>query len=332
MKDSVREAWLNDNGWEFDYEPKVPIDQILIDKSAQQQVRLGEQVDEQLVTRYLQALKAGAQFPAIILIQPENGGPLPIGDGIHRTTAMRKAGQRETDAYVVTNASTAKMTELLRRTANAPGGKGFDTSHAILQALALVDAGWNTAEAAKLMHVNVSSVQLRVRAREAAKRVAKVMAPMTAARVMQVVPVQTLDALARIRRTNLFETATQVAMRGKLTTTQVDQLSQEASQAVTDRESEDLLAAWQKTYAPELASTILRGDAAVKQLRNAPKVRLDRAIVTLKGALTTIRNHVDGRKLDVESKKYAAETLRWASGELTKMARRIYEGKSASRD
>lgn len=331
MKDSVREAWLTDNGWEFEYEEKAPLDFILVDKSAQEQVRLGEQVDELHASRLAQALRDGAQFPAVILIQPTNGGPLPIGDGIHRISALKKIGRKETDAYVVTNAQSPKMTEMLRRTANAPGGKGFDTAHAVQQAVALTDAGWNASEAARMMHVSSAAVSKRLRAREIAPKVAKVMAPMTTARVLQVVPQDTLEALARIKRADLFDSATRIVMHGKLSGKQADVLAQEAMKALTDAAAVELMTDWNKTYASELAQSV-RGSAAAQAIRNQPKVRLDRSMALLKTTITTIKNNVDGRKLDADSKRNAADVLRWASGELVKMARRIADGKSAASD
>ena len=333
MKDSVREAWLADNGWEFDYEPAVPLEMIAVNKSLQAQIRL-EALDELLVSKYVQARRDGAQFPAIILVQSENRGPLPIADGVHRFWSARKAGLKALDAYIVTNATTEKQAELLRRSANAMVGKGFDTKQSIAQAVALVESGgWNAREAAKVMHVSESSVTKKLRTIAVAPRVARVMAPMTAARVVLVTPEGVLDGLARIRRQDVFETATRIAMRGKLASREVDALVQEGNAAITDREAQALLEEWHKKYAVELSTATVRGDSGGKRhMRNAPRERLDRAITMLKGALTTIKNNVDGRKLDAETRKYAADTLRWGSGELIKMARRIAEGKSGSGD
>lgn len=329
MRDSIREQWLKSNGWEFEYRDRVLLKDVHIDQSAKEQIRLGETIDESHVVRLELAYKNGAEMPAIILTP--NGAGFDIADGIHRTSGAKKAGLAEVDAYVVSNADDERQLELLRRTSNAIGSKGFDTVQATLQAVALVDAGWSVAEAARVMNVSDSQVGKRMRARIIVPEIIKAV-PSVSPIVVGRLPVDTLASLATITNEKLFGFASELVLKAQLPSPTVKVFAQEAKLVGSDEEADRMTTAWRKQYAVELKRPIKsHGEpAAAARIRSAPKARLDSARARLKGAITYWRISVDPTKLTAGTRRDAADTLKWASNELAELAVATAAGRSIS--
>ena len=238
MKDPIREAWLIKHGWEFEYRPDVQLSRILLDKSASQQIRMSETIDHAHAGRLKLALSDGAKLPPVLLARVDKDGSFYVADGVHRISAVQANGVSAIDAYVITNVHTEDDLENLRRTANAPGGKGFSVEEAIRQALYLVQRqGWTSVRAAKSMHVSETSISKHLRVGAVGERAAMAAPGVTLSKISQ----DTLDAIGRIRRDDLFREAIVLAARGAFNRENSRQLAGEAASITTDAQAAVLL-------------------------------------------------------------------------------------------
>ncbi len=83
---------------------KIDLDKIHLDPAVQSR----EKVNEETVTEYAEAMKQGAEFPAIDVYGDDEAGYWP-GDGHHRVRAAREAGWRTIIANVWPGGRTAAM-------------------------------------------------------------------------------------------------------------------------------------------------------------------------------------------------------------------------------
>lgn len=64
------EKWLTDNGVDWRYAPDEPMDTVDIEKSLQNQARVFEPLDLDLVKQYAEGVRHGDPFPAMVVHQP----------------------------------------------------------------------------------------------------------------------------------------------------------------------------------------------------------------------------------------------------------------------
>lgn len=309
MRDSVREKWLEAGGWIFEYRESVSVSDIKIDQSANQQIRMTEKIDDAHVSRLMVAYKAGASLAAPILAP--RGKMFDVGDGNHRCHMLREAGAETTDAYVVTNAEDDSTLELLRRTANAPNAKGFNTNEAARQAVILVQTHNLTAKAAAAaMQVSDSAVTKRLRVIAAGERIARLMPTAKVDTLSQDV----LDQLKGIMRDDLFVRAVELAARFKVSGEDARTLFADARSVTTDSEA--------KLVMQQLDSDFKVGEKQTARkigkptLSEAPEHRLERALIKLKGVPKMWDNLVDIRRLRGEAKHKAQDGLRYLAQEM----------------
>ena len=335
MRDSVREQWFIKNGWrdDFSYVESVPLDAIIVDDAARDNIRVGVQLDADAVEKYKAALDDGAEFPAIIIVpaQPFGGkaGMYLIGDGIHRLASFKAAGRTATDAYVL-NIETERELLLLRVTTNVPGGQGFATEQSVEQAVRLVNHGWTASDAARLFHISKGRVEGRLRAVATVQRIADLMPNLTVGKLLQHLPQSTLSALGRFKRDEALVTATEIAMGGGLTLQQVADLATTAAEAVTDAQSEAMITGWRKDFRPALmryrgiASGAKKGNGAARSARQRerhnPTTKLGRAVVRIQQAITLYDRAVNPKKLTRTEQRDTGRSLRKFSDQLSERA------------
>lgn len=118
------EQWLDSQGVSYTYHPKVAIIQFDVEASIKNQSRLGEPIINDLVDDYIEAMKAGATFPAVIAYAPGEADltikaldHLVLIDGNQRLAAHSQAGHQDVDVYLV-GTTDESVLDRLTRTAN----------------------------------------------------------------------------------------------------------------------------------------------------------------------------------------------------------------------
>lgn len=149
------DEWLAAWHVAYDFLPEVDINDIDGERSLRNQARLGEEtVDQEYVNRYADAMRAGTEFPAVVVYTVK--GKYVIIDGNHRYVAARSAGYT-LSAYVV-NARAHVITAMTFE-ANVRHGKATSETERVHHALYLMDNGMSMNEAAKRMNVPRGKIQ-----------------------------------------------------------------------------------------------------------------------------------------------------------------------------
>ena len=324
MRDTIREQALQDRGWKFVYEAAVPLSAVRVTEGTKRQIRLGQEVDPIYKERLVRALRGGAQLPAITLAKMPAVDGYELADGIHRTAAFGEIGQETTDAYVV-EVDGALHLEFLRRSANAISAKGMPQEEAVLQAVALVQAGLTATEAARLMGVSDAAVTTRLRALATIDRIART--PGIESRGRKV-PTFVLDVLGRIKRDDLFAKAIEIAHATTLSRERAADLANAAVMVTDDASAKTLIGEWRDTY----GETVKASKApSVKSIQHAPIARLARAISSFKAAVRAWDNAVDPGRMNAEQRKQASEALRFVAAECVNRAIEIDSERFAAR-
>ena len=205
MRDPKTEKWLEGEGWTFEYHESIPVAQIIMDKLAKQQIRLGVPIDDHAVVRYAEAMLRGAEFPAIVVAREDE--KFALMDGIHRTSAFLKNHVENIDAYIVTNV-TKDTYERLRRSINTIGGKGMDYESSLQQAMFLINQqGMSTPEAARTCNVNGNTLSAHVREQQDRKELSEIYPDYR----LGSLPRDVIYLLGSIQRADLKKIALQIA-------------------------------------------------------------------------------------------------------------------------
>lgn len=99
-RDARTEAWLDELGVTWHFEPALRLDAIDRAASLANQARL-EPLDEEVVERYAADYERGDVFPPVIVYRPGRIGRAVLIGGNHRTAGAGRAGREHHTAYVV---------------------------------------------------------------------------------------------------------------------------------------------------------------------------------------------------------------------------------------
>lgn len=169
MRNPTYEQALNKTGITWRYEEKVPLDDINFAKGIQNQARLLEPLDTELVNDYAVAMKRGDDFPPVVLSRPGRGKWVPI-DGNQRLAARQKVNHAVTDAYIVEVQDPKVIDRLTWTFNNLVNGKRLTKEECLEHAVSYVRKyGVTSKEAALEWGVNETSLRHRLgveRARE----------------------------------------------------------------------------------------------------------------------------------------------------------------------
>lgn len=246
MKDTIREQWLDDKGYTWDYLQQVVLADIRIDEGVRRQIRLSDEIDQDHVGRLVHALNDGAQLPAVILAKID--GKLELVDGIHRVTALQHKSIPTTDAYLLTNIKDRTQLEQARRIANAPVGKGFSAEEAVQQAVALVTrANWAPKEAAKAMSVAHEAVSRRLRVVVTDSRLSKIRPKAN----LSALNIQSRDFLGRIQNDDILGECLDTAIERKMSTSMIEEGFADALSITTDAQAAVFRAKMKEAYPDE---------------------------------------------------------------------------------
>lgn len=146
------ELWLNERFAKYTYDPARSIDDINEKMSLENQARFVP-VDQTLVLQYRQALKKGAVFPAITVLDTPNG--LMNIDGNHRYLS-HLAEKRETMAMYILDIQTApELVQVLSFEANSRlNGKTNSEEEKVHHGIWLVNNGATQDTAASIVGIS----------------------------------------------------------------------------------------------------------------------------------------------------------------------------------
>lgn len=146
MKDSKAEQMLEAHMVDYFYIDDVDISQVDVETSLRNQARIDPPLHQDTVTTYAEAMKDGAEFPAVVGYYDDDDKIILI-DGNHRISAYLKAGVETIDVYIVEAAQ--DVIQALTYMANATHGRPPSEEERIHHAIHLRDLGYNNKEAAR---------------------------------------------------------------------------------------------------------------------------------------------------------------------------------------
>jgi len=293
VKDTIREQWLSNHGYTWEYHDTVVLNDIRIDEGVRRQIRLSNTVDEDHVARLVMALTDGAQLPAVILAKVE--GKIELVDGVHRLSALKHKNFPTTDAYELTNVKDRTQLEQARRITNAPVGKGFSTEEAVQQAVALVTrSNWAPKEAAKALSVSTEGVTRRLRVVATDERLAKLRpkADLTG------LSVATRDYLGRIQNDDVLGESLDTVIDRKMPVAMVEEVFKDALTLSSDADIERFRTKLRSAYPMERRPRF-------PDITRTPEWNVDRAVIQLKRAITGLDNRASYLNQLEESKRKA---------------------------
>lgn len=162
------EAWLDERGIAWTFEPAMALGRIDRAASLANQARL-EPLDEDVVERYAADYERGDRFPPLIVYPKGRDGAVVLIGGNHRTAGATKAKRKTHPAYVVT--VTDDQVLPLTYEDNRRHGLPPSDEERVLQALHLIGArGLTQDEAAAVVGLSVFKMRQGVGLAKAERR------------------------------------------------------------------------------------------------------------------------------------------------------------------
>lgn len=157
------EAWLNEHGVDWDYQPRLALDEVDREASLANQARIGEPLDPALVDSYRDAIRNDAVFPALVVARAGVRSYAVMIDGNHRFEAARLEQLDAFGAYVLRARPNSANTVAMTYEANTRHGKPTSTEERVQQAVWLHNNNRLSVEAAAAaVNVSASTVRSRV--------------------------------------------------------------------------------------------------------------------------------------------------------------------------
>ena len=140
--------------WEF--RASVPLAEFDLDRSLKNQARINQVLNEATVETYVDAMKRGDVFPAILAYK--DGGKLIAIDGNHRLQAAKIAGTNIA-AYIIDAKTDPKTIVLMTYEANAKHGLPNAIDERLRHAVYMVKNGTTQEVAAARLNVTLASLK-----------------------------------------------------------------------------------------------------------------------------------------------------------------------------
>lgn len=135
-RNPIYEQVLDKSGVSWEYLESVSLDQVSRRKGLDNQARLEQPIDEDLVARYAERKREGDQFPAIVCYFERNRY-IPI-DGNNRLAADDKNGTKKGDIYLVKSSDPMVLARLTWIFNNEVNGKRLTRAECIQHAVSYV--------------------------------------------------------------------------------------------------------------------------------------------------------------------------------------------------
>lgn len=165
MRNPVYEQTLNGEGVQWTYLDRVPVEEINAQAGIRNQARLDNPVDEELQASYAERMKAGDEFPALVLHRPSPRGRYVPIDGNQRLGASQRpgVGLKSWDAYLVQCDDPVVIDRITWTFNNRVNGKRLTVEEAMEHALHFVlKYGWECEAAARQWGIAAGSLKNRV--------------------------------------------------------------------------------------------------------------------------------------------------------------------------
>jgi hypothetical protein len=150
------ESYLDGKGVKWRYLSEVKIDEIDLEKSLRNQARIKQKVDEEVITRYVEAMERGDVFPPIVFARGGRSASAKFVniDGNHRVISKKKAGDEvyTYGAYEVYDAD-PQVIVMMTFEANTKHGLPTSEEERVHQAIWLIDNGATKKAAAQAVNV-----------------------------------------------------------------------------------------------------------------------------------------------------------------------------------
>lgn len=221
---SATERWLANVGVTFE---TINLKLAAIDRnrSLRNQARVGAPLNDETVLVYVEAMKAGDEFPPIVACL--SGGRVTVADGNHRCEAARLAGWDSIRAYLVTDPTPAQEARLLYE-GNLRHGLPSTMTDRLHHAKHLVEAFQMTHEqAASTLGIPPGRLSAFMRRQEARSRLSRM-------RVKSSEAEAALDALSRVKPDAALIAAAALSL--EVTATRLSDVVTQANRARSERE------------------------------------------------------------------------------------------------
>lgn len=151
MRDPKTEKLLDAELVDYEYLEDVPLDWFDADLSLRNQARIDPPLFPETVTQYVEAMRDGAEFPALVgYFQSDES--IVLVDGNHRLHAHLKHGTEQIDVYVVDAAP--DVIQALTYMANATHGRPPSDEERIQHGIHLKDLGYSVKDAARVVAIS----------------------------------------------------------------------------------------------------------------------------------------------------------------------------------
>lgn len=164
MRNTNYEHILTTQGCGFTYVESIALMDIDLLKGLRNQARLEKPIDDDLVADYATAMKAGAQFPPVVLWRPGRGRWIPV-DGNQRLAAIGKCEKVTTDAYLLDTTDQMIADRISWTFNNAVNGKRLTKQECLHHAMTFVRKyGVSQEQAAREWGISPSTLRFATRA------------------------------------------------------------------------------------------------------------------------------------------------------------------------
>jgi flagellar biosynthesis GTPase FlhF len=288
MKDPKTEQYLTHGQWAWDYHERVPVAEIDMAASETNPARLHRRLDDDRAIQYGMEMKAGVEFPAIVLLNLTDspGFKYLVATGMHRLKGAWATDKTWFDAYVVTEADIYRR-DYLTRHLNAIEGRGMTMAEQITQALALHEAypSKSLGLIAKEWNLKLSTLQVEMAAKRSRLRARKYGFDLDRAKVPQKAAV----ALGSIHSDVVFEKAAEfVATTGGVQNSEVRDMAAEIKKARDEKSQLAIVdkyreAAEEKTRRAKAKHGRIRPAAANRVIADARRLnnQIDKPLVDM---------------------------------------------------
>lgn len=250
------EKYLDDKGVKWEYHPTLAYDDIDLERSLRNQARIHHKVDEEVVTRYTDAMERGDVFPPVITAK---GGRTADAkqvniDGNHRIISGTKRGGEvyPYGAYEVLSAD-PQIIVLMTFEANTKHGLPTSEEERVHQAIWLIDNGASHQRAAEAVNVPIGAIKRlwnKVQADRRADEVGMVRSHwdhLSNGIKQRLLTVSTDEGFAALA---------ELAFKAKLDTDEVNKCVAEINQSRSGVKQRAMVANWTEVYADRVAANL----------------------------------------------------------------------------
>lgn len=241
MKDVRYEKILDDHSVAWAYKADVALSTIRVRKDASNQIRLDPKPNADTVTRYVEAMNHGDQFPAVMLYSV--GKVYEVINGLHRLAAFAEVKTTSVDAYICDiNGDHRDVITKLRRIVNRAEGRPLTIEEWLAQGALLHAEGMTVRDAARECYLKRNRLETYVRNERAVVRLAENSG--LPQRVIEAMPPTSIDALGAIKNPKVSRDMVLLSKAAGLVSSEIQTFSREVRAVDTDKDKHEVVKRW----------------------------------------------------------------------------------------